>query len=153
MKHPSILVILGKFYLSILFFSCNKPPCETDIPNLALEIKFVNQQGQNLVCGSFAQYQIDSLQISKYSGNNYTNNASVNRALTDTTAVRLDFYVKEEISYIYYNAHSTPDTLKIKWLTKTGKSCGNNEEYKVVDSVIFNNVLVKPVNGLYYFVK
>jgi hypothetical protein len=145
--------VLSIIFFCILIASCNKPPCECDIPSYPIEIKFVNQQGQNLMFGSFALYRIDSLQISKQYNNNDINNASVSKGLTDSTVVRLDFYVPETKSYIYYNDHTPQDSLEIKWLIKKGKCCGNVEEYKVFDSVKFNAVLIKPINGQYYFVK
>jgi hypothetical protein len=118
-----------------------------------LEIKIINQQGQNLLSGSNALYNADNLQILKQPDNLNINNASIRNGLIDTTAVRLDFYVEETKSYIYYNNQTPADSIEIKWLSKTGKCCGAVQRYEDIDSVKFNNAFISPVNGVYHFVK
>ena len=134
--------------------SCNKPPCECDfIPANFIEFKVLNHQGQNLLFGSFALYLTDSIKILKEKNNFTVNNASVRKGLTDSTAIQLNFYVPESKSYIYYNHLTTQDSIEVKWLIKKGKCCGNTQEYRVIDSVKFNTVLIKPIDGIYYFVQ
>ncbi len=135
-------------------FSCNKEPCECDFIEINyIEVKFINQQGQNLFFGTASLYNIDSLRILKEENNFNINNASVRKGFIDSTNLAFNFYVHEEKSYIYYNSHTKTDSLQIKWLMKTGKCCGSSQNYYVVDSVKFNNVFVKPVNGVCTFVK
>ncbi len=142
------------FGLILFIFSCNKTPCECDFIDIHyIECKIVNQQGQNFIFGPSALYKIDSIQVLKEYNNLNINNASVRKGLIDSTGLRFDFYVRETKSYIYYNKQTPEDSVEIKWLTKTGKCCGGPEEYYTVDSVKFNNVFIKPVNGVYTFVK
>lgn len=147
---PAFLYIL---LICLMSANCNKPPCECDfIPADFIEFKVLNHQGQNLLFGSFALYLTDSIQILKEKNNLTVNNASVSKGLTDSTAIQLNFYVPEAKNYIYYN-HLTPqDSIEVKWLIKKGKCCGNTQEYRVIDSVKFNTVLIKPIDGIYYFV-
>ena len=152
MKPASLYILL--IYLMPANISCNKPPCECDfIPADFIEFKVLNHQGQNLLFGPFALYLTDSIQILKEKNNLTVNNASVSKGLTDSTAIQLNFYVPEVKSYIYYN-HLTPqDSIEVKWLIKKGKCCGNIQEYRVIDSVKFNTMLIKPIDGIYYFVQ
>jgi hypothetical protein len=113
----------------------------------------VNQQGQNLIFGSSALYKIDSVLILNEHNNFNINNASVRKGLLDSTALRFDFHTAAVKSYIFYNQQTLEDSVEIKWLTKTGKCCEASQEYYTVDSVKFNNVFVKSVNGIYTFVK
>jgi hypothetical protein len=137
-----------------IVFSCNKPPCQCDfVPAQFIEIKFVDQQGQNLVFGTGAKYRLDTLRILNEKNNFNINNASVRRGIGDSTAVRLDFYTPAVKNFIYYNSQTPQDSLIIKWLVKTGKCCGHAEEYMIADSVKFNNDLITPINNVYYFVK
>lgn len=134
--------------------SCTKPVCECDfIPVDFIEFKLINHQGQNLLIGSSALYLTDSIKISKEKNNIYIDNASVRKGLTDSTAIQLNFYVPEAKSYIYYNYHTPQDSIEIKWLIKKGKCCGSFQEYKVIESVKFNTVLIKPIDGIYYFLQ
>lgn len=133
---------------------CNKQPCICDfVPVQFIEVKFVNSQNQNIIFGQFAQYKIDSLHVLKQRSSFEISNASVIRGLIDSNNVRFDFYIPAGKSYLYYDQQSPQDSLDIKWLTKTGKCCGGAESYNVVDSVKFNNILIKPVNGIYTFIK
>jgi hypothetical protein len=147
----SILLLL----LVANFISCNKPPyyCDT-FGDHSIEIKFLNQQGQNLIFGSNRQFQLDSIRLLNQI-NNYTSyNASHQRGFVDSNNVIFHFYVPESKSYIYYNQQTPMDSLEIKWVTKTAKcDRGGSLEVNVVDSVKFNNALIKPVNGVYSFVK
>ena len=150
---PAFLYILLICLMSANI-SCNKPPCECDFIHADfIEFKVLNHQGQNLLFGPFALYLTDSIQILKEKNNLTVNNASVSKGLTDSTAIQLNFYVPEVKSYIYYN-HLTPqDSIEVKWLIKKGKCCGNIQEYRVIDSVKFNTMLIKPIDGIYYFVQ
>ena len=149
-KKGSIAVILIMFLLT----GCTKWPCIVDFdPVTHIEIQFTDSQGKNLIFGPQALYNVDSIRILKQNNNQDTNNASVRKGLIDTNNVRLDFYIEAEKSYIYYNSNVTTDSLRIVYITKTGKVCGHKEEYKSIDSVFFNNTFVKPVNGVYHFVK
>lgn len=145
------------FYLLlglILISSCNKPPCECDYIAIDfIECKIVNQQGQNLIFGPSALYKIDSVQILNDYNNFNINNASVRKGLIDSTALRFDFHIAAVRSYIFYNHQSAEDSVEVKWLTKTGKCCGASQEYYTIDSVKFNNIFIKPINGIYTFVK
>ncbi len=133
--------------------SCIKPPCECDfVAEQFIEIKIVNQQGQNLVFGRFGIYQIDSIQVLQEKNNFNISNASVRRGLIDSNNVRFDFYIPAAKSYIYYKQNQQ-DSLEIKWIVKTGKCCGGSQEYNFIDSVKFNNTYIKPLNGSYTFVK
>ena len=133
--------------------SCIKPPCVCDFAaHQFIEIKFINQQGQNLIFGPAALYQIDSIQVLKKENNFNINNASVRKGIIDSNNVEFDFYVAAGKNYIYYK-QTQQDSLEIKWIVKTDKCCGNNQEYNFIDSVKFNNVYIKDVNGVYTFVK
>ena len=134
--------------------SCNKPPCECDIiPADFIEFKVLNHQGQNMLFGSFALYLTDSIQILKEKNNLTVNNASFRKGIIDSTAIQLNFYVPEAKSYIYYNHLIPQDSIEVKWLIKKVKCCGNTQEYKAIDSVKFNTELIKPIDGIYYFVQ
>jgi hypothetical protein len=140
--------------LILNIISCNKPPCECDfIPRQYIEIKFINQQDQNLIFGPGALYRIDSIRVLKQKNNFNINNSSVRKGVIDSNNVEFDFYMPAGISYIYYDQQTLQDSLEIKWLTKSGKCCGNLQDYYVVDSVKFDNVFINPINGVYYFVK
>jgi hypothetical protein len=150
----SSLYRLLMIYIILTGISCDKEPCNCDfVARQVTEIKFINQQGQNLIFGATALYHIDSIQVLNQKNNFKINNASVRKGVIDSNNVEFDFYVPAEKNYLYYNQQTQLDSLEIKWLTKTGKCCGNLQEYAVVDSVKFNNVSVKPLNGVYYFVK
>ena len=152
MKNASSYILL--ICSALAGISCNKPPCECDfITADFIELKVLNHQGQNLLFGSSALYLSDSIQILKEKNNLTVNNASVHKGLIDSTAIQLNFYVPEAKSYIYYNHLTQQDSIEIKWLIKKGKCCGNTQEYRVVDSVKFDTVLVKPIDGIYYFVQ
>ena len=149
-KKSSIAVILIMFLLP----ACNKWPCVADFdPVTYIEIQFTDSQGKNLIFGPNALYNIDSIRILREKNNQDINNASVRKGLIDTNNVRLDFYIEAEKSYIYYNSNVSTDSLRIVYITKTGKVCGHKEEYKDIDSVFFNNTFVKPLNNVYHFVK
>ncbi len=150
----------GLYYnLLLIYFlmnisSCLKPPCKCDVDDgQHLEVKFINQQEQNLVFGPAALYKIDSIQVLRQKNNFDVNNASVRKGVINSDNVRFDFYVPEEKSYIYYSQQASQDSLEIKWLTKKGKCCGESFEYYVVDSLKFNGSPVKPVNKVYSLVK
>ncbi len=148
------LYIFLIIYLLQTSASCSKPPCECDfIPSNFIDIKIYNQQYQNLIFGPYSIYESDSIQILKENRNTSINNASIQKGSTDSTAIRLNFYVHEIKSYIYYNDHTPSDSLEIIWLIKKGKCCDNEKEYRVVDSVKFNNMPVKADKGVYYFIK
>lgn len=135
-------------------FHCNKPPCPCNFnPMQNIEVKFINQQNQNLIFGPNSIYEIDSIQVLEKKDSFNINNASVRKGLLDSNNVEFDFYVPTGKSYLYYNQQTELDSVEIKWLTKSGKCCGNPQQYNVVDSVKFNNAFIKPVNGIYYFVK
>ena len=143
-------------YILLAGISCSKPPCACDFDsgsNQSIEIKFINQQEQNLISGSAALYRIDSIRVLNKKNNFNINNASVRKGFIDSNNVRLDFYILTKKSYIYYNQQTQQDSLEIKWLAKTGKCRGSVQKYNVPDSVRFNNALIKPVNGIYFFVK
>ena len=141
-------------YAILSGISCNKPPCKCDfVPHQFIEVKFINQQEQNLIFGPTALYRIDSIQVLKEKNSFNINNASLRKGFLDSNNVEFDFYIPAGKSYIYYNQQTKQDSLEIKWSTKTGKCCENLQEYAVVDSVKFNNVFIKPVNAVYYFVK
>jgi hypothetical protein len=153
MKLYSVFKLLAIYFLLNLI-SCAKPPCKCDFtPVHFIEIKIVNDQGENLLFGQTALYQMDSIKVLQQKNNPDINNASVNKGAIDSTNVRFDFYVPEEKSYIYYNQQSTLDSIEIKWLAKTGKCCDAEQEYYTVDSVKFNGVVIKPKNGVYQLVK
>lgn len=153
MKLASLYILLIICLIPVII-SCTKPICKCDfIPVNFIEFKLINKQGQNLLFGPSALYHTDSVQILKEKNNIYINNASVRKGLTDSTAMQLNFYVPEAKSYIYYNYHTPQDSIEIKWVIKKGKCCGNLQEYRVIDSVKFNTVLIKPIDGLYYFVQ
>lgn len=152
MKNKLILSLAS--LITILFHSCSKPPCHCDFdPVHSLESKIVNTQGQNLVLGSAAVYKIDSIRVLQSGNDLYINNASVRKGLADTTAVRFDFYIEAAKSYIYYNQQTTPDSLEVDWIQKTGRCCNNPETYYTIDKVKFNNKIIQPQNGVYFFVK
>lgn len=133
--------------------SCIKPPCECDFGDEQfIEIKLVNQQGQNLLFGPLALYQIDSIQVLQEKNNFNISNASVRRGLIDSNNVRFDFHMPAVKSYIYYK-QIQEDSLEIKWIVKTGKCCRTSQEYNFIDSVKFNNTTIKPLNGVYTLVK
>ena len=119
---------------TLIYSSCIKPPCECDfVPVQFVEGKVINQQGQNLIFGSTAQFRFDSVRLlATYNSADY-HNASIIRGLIDSAALRFDFYVPAEKSYIYYNRQTALDSLEIKWQTKTGKCCGAPHEYRVVE--------------------
>jgi hypothetical protein len=153
MKHHQLFKILAIYFLFNLI-SCTKPPCKCDFtPAQFIEVKIVNDQGENLIFGPASLYKIDSIKVLKQKNNPNVNNASVNKGAIDSTNLRLDFYMPEEKSYIYYNQQSLPDSIEIKWLNKIGKCCDAEQEYYTVDSVKFNGVLIKPENGVYQLVK
>ncbi|MEP6947750.1 MAG: hypothetical protein ABI863_00685 [Ginsengibacter sp.] len=153
MNFTSICKLL-LIYLILVGFSCNKPPCECDfVPNQSIEIKFINQQEQNLIFGAAAIYRIDSIRILNQKNNFNINNASLQKGFINSNDVKFDFYIPAAKSYIYYNQQTQQDSLEIKWLKKSGKCCGNLQEYRVADSVKFNNTFIKAVDGIYYFVK
>ena len=153
MKHYQVFKILAIYFL-FSFISCAKPPCKCDFtPAQFIEVTIVNHQGENLIFGPASLYQMDSIKILKEKNNPNVNNASVNKGTIDSTNLRLDFYVPEEKSYVYYNQQSSLDSIEIKWLAKTGKCCDTEQEYYTVDSVKFNGVLIKPENGVYQLVK
>jgi hypothetical protein len=153
MNFTSIYKLL-MIYIILSGISCNKPPCTCDfVPRQFIEIKFINQQGQNLIFGPTALYRIDSVRVLNLKNNFNINNASVRKGVIDSNNVEFDFYITAEKSYIYYNQQTKQDSLEIKWLTKTGKCCENPQEYTIVDSVKFNNISIKPINGVYYFAK
>ena len=135
-------------------FQCTKQPCICDFfPVQYIKVKFINQQNQNLIFGTNAKYQIDSIQILQQKNNFNINNAAVRKDLADSNNVEFDFYIPAAKSYLYYNQQTETDSIEIKWLTKTGKCCGDSQEYSVVDSVKFNNTSVTAINGVYYFIK
>lgn len=122
-------------------------------PMQYIELKLVNQQGQNLIFGDTAIYALDSIQILKNYNNFSINNASVRRSFNDSFSLRLDFYVPEPKSFIYYNQQAKTDTLEINWSEKTGKCCNAPFTYYSINGVKFNGLLIQPKNGIYYFVK
>ncbi len=153
MKFISVLRLFI-LYFTLSFISCSKPPCECDFtPVNFIKMKVIDQQGQNLLVGPAALYQVDSLQILNQLFNLDINNASVEKGVTDSTAVLINFYVYETKNYIYYNSQTPEDSIEIKWVRKTGKCCNTPMNYEVVDTVKFNNTLVNPLKGIYYFVK
>lgn len=122
-------------------FSCTKPPCECDfIPHQYIEVKFLNSEGQNLIFGPDAVFAKDGLHILDQKDNFDINNASIQKGLNYSSSLQLSFYIPSEKNYIYYNQQTPEDSLEIKWVTKTGKCCGNPQEYTIVDSVKFRNV-------------
>ena len=138
----------------LFIFSCNKQPCECDYINMQfIEFKLVNQQGQNLIFGSYSKFIADSIQVLKEPNSFNFSNATVSKGFIDSTGLHFDFHIPAIKSYIYYNRQTQQDSLEIKWITKTGKCCGSSSQYSVVDSVKFNNVLAMPVNGVYTFIK
>jgi len=154
------MIFISRFKLLVIYLitftgiSCNKPPCKCDfVPRQFIEIKFINQQEQNLIFGPAALYQIDSIRVLKQKDNFTINNSSVRKGFIDSNDVRFDFYIPAEKSYIYYSQQTQQDSLEIKWITATGKCCGNPEKYTVVDSVKFNDKFVEPRNEVYYFTK
>jgi hypothetical protein len=139
-------------YIMLTCVSC-KQPCICDVaPGQSIEIKFINQQKENLIFGPTALYQIDSMQVLARTNFN-TNNASIRKGAIDSNNVKFYFYIPAEKSYIYYNQQTQQDSIEIKWLTKAGTCCGISQEYVVADSVKFNNVSIRPLNDVYYFVK
>lgn len=150
LKSCLIALVLILFLLQ----GCTKWPCTVDFDaSTHIEILLTDNQGKNLIFGPQAIYNIDSISILKEKNNHSINNASVRKGLIDTNNVRLDFYIEAEKNYIYFNSNVNTDSLRIVFITKTGKACGHNEEYKSIDSVFYNNKLVKPVNEVYHFVK
>ena len=140
--------------ITACLFSCLKPPCECDFaPRQYIECRLVNRQGQNLVFGPNAIYKFDSIQILKNDHDLSINNASVDRLYRDSSFLRFDFYVPESRSFIYFNQQTKTDTLDIEWIKKTGKCCGAPSTYYITGEVKFNNVLIQPTNGIYYFLK
>lgn len=122
--------------LCIIFHdvSCVKQPCLCDFDlGQYLEVKFINQQNQNLIFGPNAIFQIDSIQALYQKDIFNTNTASVKKGRIDLTNVEFDFYRPEEKT-LYINQQTTQDSLEIKWVTKTGKCCESNQEYNAVDS-------------------
>jgi len=142
-------------YLVLSSISCNKPPYICDAyPGQSIEIKFINQQGQNLIFGLTAQYRIDSIRFLSQKNNFNILNASSQKGFIDSNNIIFHFYTPESKSYIYYNQQTPLDSLEIKWVVKTTKcERGGSLEYNSMDSVKFNNVFIKPVNGVYTFVK
>ena len=135
--------------------SCVKPPyiCY-DYHCQSIEIKFINQQGQNLIFGPAAQYRLDSIRMLNQINNYNTYNASFQRGFVDSNNIIFHFYTPESKSYIYFNQQTKSDSLEIKWIVKTAKcERGGSLEYNAVDSVKFNNTFIKPANGVYTFVK
>lgn len=154
MKIMKLNKLFAGYLIIIILASCNKPPCKCDfVPINFLEIRFVNLQGQNLFFGNNALYKMDSVRVLKERGNFNINNASVRKGIADSNSVRFDFYIPADKSYIYYNGQSSQDSLEVKWLSETGKCCNSDHQYYTVDSVKFNGTLMKPENGIYYFVK
>lgn len=140
--------------IAFLFHSCSKPPCRCDFdPVHSLETKIVNTQGQNLFLGPAAIYKIDSIRVLNSSNDLSINNASVRKGLSDTTALRFDFYVQATKSFIYYNQQTKPDSLEVDWVQKTGRCCNNPQTYYTIDKVRFNGQIIQPQNGIYLFVK
>lgn len=137
-----------------IFFTCNKPPCYCDFEGrLSINCKITDNLGHDLVKGSFAIYKRDSIQILDKINNFYVNNASVNPGYPDTTLVAFNFHIPATKNYIYYGQASPGDSLEIDWITKTGKCCGGPQDYYAVGSVKFNNQIILPQNGVYYFIK
>src|ERR1035437_4038135 len=115
MKFTSIYKLL-MIYIILSGISCKKPPCECDFfPNQSIEIKFINQQEQNLIFGPTALYRIDSIQVLKQKNNFNINNASVRKGFIDSNNVEFDFHIPSEKSYIYYTQQTQQDSLEIKW--------------------------------------
>ena len=151
MKFTSYCILL---FLFLIFnsISCRKF-CNCDpISIKSIVAKIVNQQGQNLVFGPSAVLNPDSIQVLTQKNNLSTINASVGKRLSDST-LEFDFNRPVEKSYIYYNQQSSSDSMQIKWVTKTGKCCGETYQFSDVDSVFFNKVYIKPVNGILIFRK
>ena len=115
-------------------------------------MKIVNNQGQNLIFGASALYNADSIRILEQKNNLSITNAFVTKQVADSTLI-FDFYKILRKSYIYYNQQTPRDSLEIKWITKIRECCGEKNPYYEVDSVIFNNAFIKPVNGVCTFVK
>lgn len=135
-------------------FSCNKLPCTCDFNEVRfIEVKFVNQQGQNLLFGPSPLYQFDSLQILNEKHNLNISNVSVQRSMTDSSAALLFFGKVDAKSFIYYNNSASEDSIEITWIKKTGKCCGGPQDYNFIDSVRINKNVLFPVNGIYTFVK
>jgi len=154
MKNNPIYNTLVLVCIMFCSFQCNKQPCICDFsPVHSIKVKIINQQNQNLLFGTNAIYQIDSIQLLQQKNNFNINNAAVRKDLSDSNNVEFDFYTPAAKSYLYYNQQTDTDSIEIKWLTKTGKCCGNSQEYSVVDSVKFNNTVITGINGVYYFIK
>ncbi len=148
-----------KTILAFLFFitciACNKPPYQCDIfPDQSIEIKFLNQQGQNIIAVPNASYLIDSIKVLKFKNSFNIHNASVQKGLLNPENIKLYFYTPETKSFIYYNQQTASDTLEINWVIKA-VNCerGGSMEYNAVDAVKFNSILIEPVDGVYTFIK
>lgn len=140
-------------FLILSVTSCLKPPCNCDpLPFKYLKVKIVNQQGQNLLFGTSALYNPDSIKILEQSNNLSVTNAFVSKLISDST-ILFDFIKPSEKNYIYYNQQTSLDSLQIKWRTKTGKCCGEKYTFYEVDSVKFNTGSMKPINGSFILIK
>jgi hypothetical protein len=143
---------------ALLFFiiltSCDKPcnDCGDPNPTQFIKAKILNQQGQNLIFGSTALYHSDSIRLLKEKNNLSITNGSVSKNTKDSTLL-LEFYNSEGKIYIYYNQQTPQDSLEIKYLFKSQRCCGKLTTYSEIDSVKFNSIYNKPVNGVVHFVK
>ncbi|MEJ7823736.1 MAG: hypothetical protein WKF85_15545 [Chitinophagaceae bacterium] len=148
-----------KYLLLIIYLtfsiSCNKPPYQCDsFPNQSIEIKIINQQGQNLFFGANSRYLIDSIRVLTQQNNFGVHNASVQKGFIDSNNLLFHFYTPEAKSYIYYNNQTSHDSLEINWVIKITKcERGGTLEYNAVESVKFNSFFINSINGVYTFIK
>ncbi len=135
--------------------SCNKPPYHCDsFPNQSIEIKIINQLGQNLIFGANSRYRIDSIRVLNQQNNFGVHNASVQKGFIDSNNLVFHFYTAASKSYIYYNNQTSHDSLEIKWIIKSTKcERGGTLKYNEVESVKFNNIFINSINGVYTFIK
>ena len=149
-----ISVICLSILAGVLFGACTKPPCQCDfIPVNHLDIRIVNGQGRNLVFGPSRLFSADSIGILNINNDPKVHNASVRRSPADTAALRLNFYVPAERSFIYYNQQTITDTLDVVWTTKTGRCCGGPQTYQTIESIKLNSAPLQVQSGSYLIIK
>lgn len=138
----------------ITLFTCNKPPCICDFDQrLGIDVKIVDNNGHDLVLGVSSIYKFDSLDILNKLNDFSVSNASVDPAYYHPNSIAFNFHIPAPKSYIYYGQGIQQDSLQITWVTKTGKCCNSSQDYLEVGAVKFNNQVIIPQNGVYYFVK
>ena len=140
--------------LILIFFACNKPPCNCDFVDISsITFKVLNQQDQNLVFGPQRIFSKDSIQFLKGLNNFSIHTASVSRSYYDSSSLTANFYKNDSKTYIYYNQQTPPDSIEVEWEQKQGKCCGSSQSYLTIKSYKLNNASPQIQNGVLLITK